>query len=409
MRVYKFRIYPDVKRQSEIDEKLILAQQLYNKILEKVKSEYEKNKTSMISKSQLNTCMKEAVSENKDFLKLYSQTRQETFIRLQKAFQNFFRRCKEKKQGKKVKVGFPRFKSRDRYRSITYPQDNGAFRIEKAGKGNVLRIARIGRVKIDLHRQIDGTVKSMTIKKEAGKYYAIFTVVESPEYKRKEDTNPVGIDLGLNSFVAMSDGIIIDRPKFVNARKKKIARWQKIVARRHKGSKRREKAKVGLQNEWQHLNNQSNDFAHKLSNKLVNSGYTSFAVEDLNIQGMVKNSRLAGSIYNASWNKFIQMLSYKAESAGMKVIEVNARNTSKQCSSCGNIQDMPLSERIFICNRCGMQKDRDINASINILNKATAGLAGSYAWEDSVRPQQKAIVNEPRTYPVIAGEAPTFR
>jgi putative transposase len=207
----------------------------------------------------------------------------------------------------------------------------------------------------------------------------------------------------------MSDCTSIDKPKFVNERKKKLARWQKIVARRKKGSKRREKAKLSLQKEWQYLNNESSDFAHKLSNKLVNSGYTSFAVEDLKIQNMVKNHNLAASIYHASWNKFIQLLSYKAESAGLKVIKVDPRNTTKQCSGCGNIQDMPLSERIYICNRCGLRIDRQLNASINILKKATSGLEGSHAREDSVRPQNRAVVDEPRTYPVIAGEAPTFR
>ncbi|MCL4375262.1 transposase [Candidatus Marsarchaeota archaeon] len=104
-----------------------------------------------------------------------------------------------------------------------------------------------------------------------------------------------------------------------------------------------------------------------LSDKLVNPGYTSFAVEDLHIQNMVRNHNLAQSIYDASWNRFIQMLSYKAESAGLRIIKVDARNTSKECSNCGIIQAMPLSIREYNCSRCGMQMNRDINASINIL------------------------------------------
>ena len=120
IRAYRFRIYPDTKRQKEIDKRIVLAQQLYNTILEKAKSEYEKNKITNMSKSTLNRYMKEAINENKDFLKLYSQTRQEIFVRLQKAYQNFFHRCEEKKAGKRVKAGFPRFKSIDRYKSITY-------------------------------------------------------------------------------------------------------------------------------------------------------------------------------------------------------------------------------------------------------------------------------------------------
>ena len=130
---------------------------------------------------------------------------------------------------------------------------------------------------------------------------------------------------------------------------------------------------------------------------LVNSGYTSFAVEDLHIQNMVKNHRLAGSIQDASWNRFVQLLSYKTESAGLGVVKVDARNTSKMCSNCGNIQDMPLSERTYNCQRCGMSKDRDINASINILKRATLGQRESHAQGENVRPQQGAVLEELRT------------
>lgn len=243
-------------------------------------------------------------------------------------------------------------------------------------------------MRIEMHRNIEGTIKTLAIKREGRDYYAVFTTINHIKVPEVVDINPVGIDMGLNNFIALSDGHTIQKPKFMQQKRKKIARWQKIVARRSKGSKRREGAKSMLQREWEYVTNQSNDFAHKLSDKLVNSGYTSFAVEDLHIQNMVKNHRLAQSIQNASWNRFINMLSYKAESAGMKVIKVDARNTSKECSSCGNIQEMPLSERTYICNRCGMTMDRDVNASRNILNRATLGQRGSHAQGESVRPQR---------------------
>ncbi len=193
--------------------------------------------------------------------------------------------------------------------------------------------------------------------------------------------------------------------------RKRIAHWQRIVARRNKGSRRREKTKMHLQKTYEYSTNQSYDYLHKLSDTLVNSGYTSFAVEGLHIQNMVKNHRLASSIQDASWNRFIQMLTYKAESAGKKVIEVDARNTSKTCSNCGNIQETPLSERTYVCNRCGMQKDRDYNASINILNRATAGHAGSHAQGDmasAVQQASKSRIEELRTYSANAEEAHTL-
>ena len=391
-RAYKFRIYPDATRQAEIDERLILAQQFYNKILEKSIASYKNGKTK-VSMAQFNRFVKEIIQEDKRYLKLYSQTRCEIEYRLLKAYQNFFRRVKEGN----TKAGFPRFRSRDRYKSITYPQDNGSFSIRK----DRLRISRIGTMRIELHRKIEGAIKTLAIKREGRDYYAVFTTITDIKIPEVKNTNPIGIDLGLDSFVAMSDGTKIEKPKFMRQKRKKIAKWQKIVARRNKGSKRRENAKQRLQSAYTEATNQSDDYLHRLSDNLVDSGYTSFAVEDLHIQNMVKNHRLAGSIQDASWNRFIQLLSYKAESAGMKVIKVDARNTSKECSNCGNIQDMPLSERTYNCQRCGMSKDRDINASINILNRATTlGQRGSHAQGDmasAIQQESKSRIEELRT------------
>ncbi len=410
IRAYKFRAYPDAKRQSEIDERLILSQRLYNAILERARKAYEKDRKSKVNKSTFNRYMKEALLEDKDFLKLYSQTRQDIFIRVQKAYQNFFRRVKQKKAGKKQKAGFPRFKSRERYKSITYPQNNGAFSIEK----DRLRVSRIGTMKIEPHRKIEGTIKALTIKKEAKKYYIIFTAIKDIEAPKIKDTNPIGMDVGLKTFAVLSDGTKITKPNFRKNAEKHIAKWQRIVAKRKKGSKRRKIAKERLNKEHQIANNQANDYLHKITDKPVNSGYTSFAIEKLQIQNMAKNRRLAKSINYASWNKFFQLLSYKAESAGIKVSEVDPRDTTKTCSNCGNIQTMPLSKRIYFCEGCGMQEDRDINASINILNRATAGHAGSNVQGDFVRPQQGAKVKELKTYSASqsgihgAGEAHDF-
>ena len=404
IRAYKFRIYPDTKRQEAIDDAISMSQRLYNKLLEKTIEAHKSNSSSKISQRTLNQFLNEIIKEDKEYLQLYAHVRVDIRNRLLKTYQNFFRRCQQKKSGADIKAGFPRFKSKDKFNSITHIENNNSFRIEKGR----LRVSKIGTMKIEQHRNIVGNVKTMTIKREGKEYYAIFTAEQIINPSEIKDTNPVGIDMGLNNFIALSDGQTIQKPKFFKKREKRIARWQRIVARRHKGSKGREDAKFRLQEEWKGVTNQSNDFMHKLSDKMVHGGYTSFAVEDLHIQNMVKNHHLAQSIYNASWNRFIQMLSYKAESAGMRVIKVDARNTSKTCSDCGNIQDMPLSKRTYTCNRCGMQMDRDINASINILNRATLGQRGSHAQGENIRPQQGAILNELRTYPANAGKPTTF-
>ncbi len=192
IRAYKFRIYPDIKKQAELNNMLILAQRLYNKLLEKSIQSY-KNGNSKISMSKLNKFKKEAIEENKDFLKLYSQTRIDIIIRVMKAYQNFFRRVKEKNSGKKTKAGFPRFKSVDRYKSITYPQDNGSFSIETNNKKKTkyLHVSRLGRLSMEMHRNIKGKIKTMTIKKEGKLYYAVFTAIQDINPTKVGDTNPM--------------------------------------------------------------------------------------------------------------------------------------------------------------------------------------------------------------------------
>ena len=404
IRAYKFRIYPDSKRQNAIGDSISMSQRLYNKLLEKTIEAHKKNPYSKISQRTINQFLNEIIKEDKEYLQLYAHVRVDIRNRLLKTYQNFFRRCQQKKSGVRIKVGFPRFKSKDRFNSITYIENNGSFRIEKGR----LRISKIGTMRIEQHRNVVGNVKTMTIKKEGREYYAIFTAEQILNPPKVEDTNPVGIDLGLNNFIALSDGQTIQKPKFFKQKAKRIARWQRVIARRKKGSKRRNKAKLHLQEEWQGVTNQSNDFMHKLSERLVSGGFTSFSVEALHIDNMLKNHRLAQSIQNASWNKFIQMLSYKAERAGMKVIKVDARNTTKECSDCGNITDMPLSAREYICDKCGLRMERDINASINILKRATLGERGSHAQGENRQYIPSGNANgleELRTYSANAGEA----
>jgi len=193
-----------------------------------------------------------------------------------------------------------------------------------------------------------------------------------------------------------------------------------IVSRCNKGSKNRDKAKQKLQRKWGHVVNQSNDFAQKLSSKLVNYGYTSFALEELNIGDMVKNHNLAQAIYAASWRKFMQMLSYKAESAGLSVFVVDAKDTTQECSRCGHVKTgderLSLLERVYHCNVCGLTIDRDINSALVIkkrmetLKRATPGQGVSNALGDVASTiqhvSQVASMNQKHTLqPFVAGEA----
>ncbi|MCL5679893.1 MAG: transposase [Candidatus Marsarchaeota archaeon] len=164
--------------------------------------------------------------------------------------------------------------------------------------------------------------------------------------------------------------------------------------RLQEASKRREDAKAHLSQEWANVTNQSNDFAHKLADHLINSGYTSFVVEKLNIKNMVKNHNLAQAIHNAAWSRSVDFLSYKAESAGMKVMKINPDNTTQECSSCHNVkrgkEKLTLKDRVYNCFVCGLVMDRDVNASINILNRATLGQRGSHAQGEKTSAVQQA-------------------
>ena len=427
IRAYKFRIYPDATRQEEIDERLILAQQFYNKILEKSIGSYKNGKTK-ISMAQFNRFVKEIIQEDKKYLKLYSQTRCEIEYRLLKAYQNFFRRIKE---GNK-KAGFPRFRSRNRYRSITYPQDNGSFSIERERKTDMLRVSRIGRMRIDLHRKIEGQIKTLTIKREAAKYYAIFSTEAEKATPKIKDTNSAGIDMGLDTFAMLSDFTKIEKPKFARKKERKLAHWQRVIARKDEVAKRqkrdkytrnREKAVIGLQDAWNDVNNQNNDFMQKAATSLVDSGkYTSFKMEDLQPQNMMKNHHLARSISNASWSKFRQILSYKAESAGMEVNLVDPTDTTQECSNCHNIkkgkEKLTLKDRIYQCYACGLIMDRDLNAARvikyrPILEKAREGHSRRNAFGGAASTIQKelqaASINQDHTLqPIVAGEAHTL-
>ncbi len=380
-KAYRYRLYPDSKRQRELDGQIELARLLYNKLLGKAKDEYKRTKNLGIKPSTFNRFLREAKAENKEFSGLYSQVQREAYFRLIKAYQNFFRRVKEKRVGKKVKAGFPRFRARGRYASITYPQFG--FRVDRERKDvHMLRVSKIGGMRIELHRPIEGDIKTLTIKKEAGEYYAIFSAIDRVlDTPRVMDTYPVGIDMGLETFATLSDGRKIKKPDFARTAERRIAKWQRVVARRQKGSKRRDKARLKLEREWQAVNNQTKDFVFKAVGDLIGSGYTSFAVEGLHIQNMLQNHRLARSIQNASWSRFISTLSCKAEEAGMTMTVVDARNTSQECSKCGKLNSLSLSDRTFSC-ACGYVADRDVNAAINILNRATAGQAGSHARGD---------------------------
>ncbi len=368
---YKFRLYPNKTQINKIDYILDLSYKLYNAMLEQRKIAYELNKDFYEDlKVNYNTQSVELSKLKKEFHEyneVYSQVLMNVADRLDKAYNNFFRRINEKKKGKKIKAGFPRFKSKKQYRSITYTQSG--FKIMD---NTHLFLSKIGKIRMFKHRNIKGNIKQLTIKKDrSNNYYATFIVEENNNINYSLfPYNAIGIDVGLISLIKTSNDEPVEPPKYLRRSEKRLKRAHRSLSRKQKKSKNRENARIKLAKINNHISNQRNDFAQKLSKKIVDN-HNFIAYEDLNISNMLKNHKLAKSIEDASWGMLINDIIYKAERAGKYYIKVNPRNTSKKCSKCGNIMDdLSLDIREYHCSKCGLTIDRDLNAAINILNDA---------------------------------------
>jgi putative transposase len=354
IRSYKFRIYPTRAQVRVLERALGICCELYNAALQERRDAWRINKTSITYYIQQNQ-LPEIKAIRPELGMVHSQVLQDVLRRLDKAFDAFFRRVKSGE-----KAGFPRFRARSRYNSLTYPQKGFSLR------SNKLKLSKIGNVKIKLHRPVEGKIKTLTITRTAtGKWFACFAV-EVEHESLPDNQNAVGIDMGITNFATLSTGEVVDNPKFFRSEEKRLAKAQKKLSAAKKGSPERAKRRKVAAHIHERIANKRRDFAHKESRKLVNR-FGVIIFENLNIRGMVKNHRLAKSISDAAWNQLIQYTAYKAECAGRCVRQVNPRNTSKICSRCGEIVEKDLSVRVHDCSSCGLVLDRDHNAAINIL------------------------------------------
>jgi len=365
IRAWKFRIYPNGKQGKEIQTHLWISKNLWNDLLE-----YSKNKYKETGKFPIKTELQSMVKDSG----LYSQTAQAVSHRLYGALLRYFRTKKKDRN-----AGFPRFKNMDRMKSLLYPQSG--FKITE----RKLEVTPFGEISIRKHREMKGKIRTLKLKRESsGKFYAIFTT--NMEMTPKENKGKqIGIDLGLMNFATLSDKTIIKNPRHLKKYEERLAKRQRELSTKENGSIRRKKQKRKVAVVYEKVRNARRDFLHKLSLHLVNS-YSFVALEDLSIKKMTMEG-LGKSINDAGWNEFANMLCYKAEEAGCRIMFVDPYGTTKECSNCGEIANKKLKERRHNCPSCGLSIDRDLNASINILNRATAGQAGSNArgvgqWAD---------------------------
>jgi putative transposase len=371
---YKYRLYPKKEQEIILHNNFNFCCFLYNSALEEKISHYKKYGIG-ISYNQQASELKEVKKFFQEQTKtIYSQSFQQVLIRLETSFQNFFRRCKNKDK----KAGFPRFRSKDMFKSIVFPQsDLHGFGV-KLLENNKVNIFGVGEVKVEWHRPFQGRCKQVILKREHNKFYLILSCDEVPNNILPKTGNTVAIDLGLNSFITTDDGKQFKHPKPYKTSKEKLAYKAQKLAAKQQGSNNRKKAKQQLNKCYEKISNQRNDFLHKITNKLVKENDV-IIIEKLNVKKMIESEKTSlcakqpfsspknYNITDASWARFACLLTYKAERAGRLVIEVDPKNTSKMCSKCNNINtEQTLSDRIYNCKCCNFQLDRDHNAAINI-------------------------------------------
>lgn len=362
-KTFKYKIIPIGKTESVALRWLELCRQLYNCALEQRISVYrDGGKVSYVSQAAELKDIKEVFSEYKQ---IFSQVLQDVLRRLDKSYQNFFLRARTRNS----RMGFPRFKNRSRYRSFTYPQTG--FKIA----GAYLVCSKLGEFRIRLHRPVEGIIKTCTIVYHStGEWFVCFACDNVPKNTLLKTGKKVGIDLGLSNFAVDSDGKITGAPKFFRSQEQYLRRCQRMLARKKKGSKNKEKARVKVAKAYQKTKNKRLDFVHKLATYYVKN-YDHICVEKLQISSMVRNPRLSKSFYDAAFGIFLSVLAYKAENAGRVFEKKDPRRTSMTCSRCGHVKKMPLSQRVFFCEKCSYRECRDKNAANNIKDKPARAMS----------------------------------
>jgi putative transposase len=274
--------------------------------------------------------------------------------RVDRAFQAFFRRVKSGDR----RPGFPRFRSRRRYDSF------GIGRVTP--DGDRVRVPKLGAVRFHLYRPLVGEVKEVTIRRSCGRWFVCFNCEVGAAPAKRAVRSAIGVDLGLTAFAVTSEGRRYANPRHFKRGEELLAKRQRRLARRRRGSKSRERARLLVAKAHEHVKRQRLDHAWKLAGALV-AEHDLIAVEALNIAGLARMD-LSKSVADAGWRVFLERLALKAECAGVTVVEVDPRGTSQRCSGCSEVVEKRLWDRVHDCPHCGLVLDRDWNAALNILN-----------------------------------------
>lgn len=354
LKAFVYRLYPTPAQETALDGVLTVCREVYNSMVNWRKHDFE-----VSGKSPNYYEQKKALpiwkQTHPELRKIHSQTLQDVVKRVDLAFQAFFRRVKAGET-----AGYPRRKGIGQYDSFTFTQ--GGYSV---GTEN-LCLFKIGAVKAVFHRPLRGGVKTLTIRKRSGKWFACFACEVAAESLPESD-EAIGVDVGLSHFATLSDGSTLENPRFFRKEERALAKAQRKLSKQKRGSWARRKAHKVVSRIHERIRNRRHNFVHQFARRLVNH-YKIIAVENLNVQGMVKNHCLSKSIFDASWSLFRSVLTQKAESATRQLVSVEPAYTSQDCSTCGFRVRKKLSERIHSCPNCGLVLDRDHNAALNIIS-----------------------------------------
>jgi len=358
-KAYNFRIYPSDNQIEPLAQHFGSCRFIYNYFLRKRIDFYTENKgkekqgLTYHDTAIILTQLKRA-PEYVWLNGVNSQSLQQSLRRLDVAYNNFFNK----------RADFPNFKKKHSKQSFLVPQ-----RFDIDFENGLLHIPNFEPIKIILHREIEGTMKSINISKTpSGKYFASILCEIEKVVKSKKRGNHIGIDLGLKSFLVASNGDRVNAPQYLRKSEHKLIKLQRHLSRKVKGSNRRNKARIKVACIHDKISNQRNDFLHKLSHRLVSENQAIFA-EDLNVKGIMTNHHLAKSIADSGWSEFVRQLKYKSEWNGVYFGQIDRFfPSSKRHFSCGWINEtLSLKDREWTCQGCGQVVDRDFNAAQNIL------------------------------------------
>jgi putative transposase len=368
-KAFKYKLKPTPAQTRMFERTLMLCRQVYNAAVSERREAWRMRGVTVTyyqQKAEL-PGIKEALPE---YAEVNSQVLQDVVLRVERAYQAFFQRMQAGET-----PGYPRFQGRRRYHSFTYPQvgEHGGARLDIGG----LVLSKIGRVAVRWSRPVDGTPKTITISQEADGWYLIISCDKVPVQPLAPTGYETGIDVGLKVFLITASGQIVENPRHYRRAERYLAKCQRRVARRQKGSHRRRTAITSLAKAHQHVLRQRADFHHKTALALLRAHDTIY-LEELQVANMAQNRHLAKSIHDAGWAQFRAILNAKAVCAGRRVITVPAHYTTQECSGCGERVPKSLNVRTHICPSCGLVLDRDHNAALNI-QRAGQALRGVVA------------------------------